>query len=117
MNTLQVLDEDRLHILFSDNLDMVKEIYSIALNDFPNTADKLHNAIDAGLDEQIAQYAHTLKGSIVNVGGERASKIADEINAAAKNHDITRCTELFPTFMSELDAFFEAFRVYAKLEN
>lgn len=89
MEKLQILDTDRIDMLFGGDLSMVQEIYSIASDDFPVVADRLFEALTANDLEAAAGFAHTLKGSISNVGGERASRIADKIQQAAMQQDLS----------------------------
>lgn len=115
MSELKVLDTDRLDMLFGGELSLVREIYQIAATDFPKTSDRLAEALEKQDLEGIKQYSHTLKGSIANVGGQRASELANEICTAARADDIARCVELYPQFKRELDEFCLALGKFAKV--
>ncbi|MCF7933808.1 MAG: Hpt domain-containing protein [Spirochaetia bacterium] len=117
MEKLQILDTDRIDMLFGGDLSMVQEIYSIASDDFPVTADRLFEALTANDLEAAAGFAHTLKGSISNVGGERASRIADKIQQAAMQQDLSACTTLYPVFRTEMESFLSTLKSYSGLED
>lgn len=104
-------------MLFGDNLEMIQEICTIVMSDFPELSKKLSSAIQGKDQELISQYAHTLKGSIANVGGDRASQIAHEIHIAAKDKDYVTCSRLYPLLEEELQEFFAALKSYAHLED
>jgi HPt (histidine-containing phosphotransfer) domain-containing protein len=108
----QVLDTERLRMLFSDDRDLLNEIYEIISTDFPENARLLNGAVESGDFEQITRYAHTLKGSIANIGGNRASGVCDRIHAASKQEDIALCRSLLPEFNTQFDNFIEAFHRY-----
>ena len=104
-------------MLFGDNLEMIQEICTIVISDFPELSQKLLSAIQEKDWNLISQYAHTLKGSIANVGGDRASQIAHEIHVAAKNNDYVTCKRLYPLLEEELREFFDALKSHAHLED
>lgn len=62
MEKLQILDTDRIDMLFGGDLSMVQEIYSIASDDFPVVADRLFEALTANDLEAAAGFAHTSRG-------------------------------------------------------
>ncbi|MGM0431865.1 MAG: Hpt domain-containing protein [Spirochaetota bacterium] len=113
MGNIEVLDENRLKMLFGNNSELLGEIYSIVSSDFPELSRKLEQAISEGQAESISQYAHTLKGSIANVGGLQASDTAHRINLAAKEGDLSACGELYGHFTNELETFIYELRMYA----
>lgn len=114
MGNMEVLDENRLTMLFGNNGELLREIYSIVSSDFPELSKKLEQAIQQGQAEFISQYAHTLKGSIANVGGLQASESAHQINLAAKDGDLSRCWEMYTLFSTELEIFINELRIYAE---
>lgn len=114
MGSLRVLDTERLDMLFGGDKTMVREIYAIAASDFPVTAQRLKEAVEEEDCTAISQYAHTLKGSIANIGGEAASFKAHTINKAALNQKIDTCREILPQFLDSLDEFFEALSDFAE---
>lgn len=115
MSELKILDTERLDMLFGGDLSLVREIYQIAATDFPKTSARLAEALEAQDLEGVRQYSHTLKGSIANVGGQRASELANEICTAARADELGRCAELYPRFEKELDEFCLALGKFAEV--
>jgi HPt (histidine-containing phosphotransfer) domain-containing protein len=112
MSNELVLDTERLHMLFGDSDEFLTEIYEIVTTDFPENRDLLSRALDAGDLEAISRYAHTLKGSIANIGGIQASSSADAINRAAGSGDVHTCRALFTEFSAQFDDFVTALGDY-----
>jgi HPt (histidine-containing phosphotransfer) domain-containing protein len=112
-----ILDTERLHMLFGDSDEFLTEIYEIVTTDFPENRDMLARALDDGDIESISRYAHTLKGSIANIGGIQASSGADAINKAAGLGDLEACRALFPQFDAQFNDFVTALGDYVKRKH
>ncbi|MDA3835742.1 MAG: hypothetical protein PF495_20410, partial [Spirochaetales bacterium] len=58
-NELEILDKERLVMLFGDSRELLEEIYQIVQSDFPELSHKLETAVKQQNYEDISQYAHT----------------------------------------------------------
>ena len=76
--------------------ELASEIAAAFLADAPLTFANLSAAIGSGDAEAAGKFAHTLKGSSANMGGEKLSGIAAQMQAAGKGRDLGRLTELLP---------------------
>ena len=72
------------------------EIAAAFLADAPATFAQLSAAIASGDAEAARKFAHTLKGSSANMGGEKFSEIASRMESAGKQRDPGRLSELLP---------------------
>ena len=80
----EVLDQralDDLLAMVGDDPDFVDELVDEYLADVPRQEAALRAALDAGDAEGLVRPAHTLKGTSLNLGGQRVAAIAREIEA------------------------------------
>ena len=76
--------------------DLATEIAAAFLADAPATFAQLSAAIDSGDAEASRKFAHTLKGSSANMGGEKFSEIAARMESAGKQRDSGALSKLLP---------------------
>lgn len=72
--------------------------------------DRVHRACQAQERQDLAELAleaHTLKGSAANFGGQRLAALAETLEKAARQGDLTRAAELVARLSAELDALLE----------
>lgn len=96
--TLERIDHDESRL---------KELYTIALQEFPKWKDRLKKAIDEGSIEAIQKAAHSYKGSSATLGAEVCNEMFLAIENAAKEQDMqkinTLYSESFDANMQELE--------------
>ncbi len=100
-----VINIERLRLLFDGDLSLLQQIFEIVQTDFPQLCAKLGQAIETENIELINRHAHTLKGSLANVGGDKASSIAAEIDASAAKKDLKECAKVFSGLQQAIDNF------------
>ncbi|MBL7006940.1 MAG: Hpt domain-containing protein [Spirochaetia bacterium] len=105
MSEKLVINIERLQLLFDGDLSLLQQIFEIVQTDFPLLCTKLGEAIAAGNIDLINRHAHTLKGSLANVGGDKASLIAAEIDASATQKDLQKCAKVFSGLQQAIDNF------------
>ncbi len=110
MGELPILNRERLDLLFDGDMALVAQVLEIVEVDFPELCRKLLLAIDAGETELVQRHAHTLKGSLANVGGDRASAIAAKIDRAAKESNLSNCMDECRLLNQTITAFLEELR-------
>lgn len=110
MGELPILNRERLDLLFDGDMALVAQVLEIVEVDFPELCLKLQQAIADGETELVHRHAHTLKGSLANVGGDRASAIAARIDSAAKESSLGCCMEDCHLLKQTITAFLEELR-------
>jgi two-component system, sensor histidine kinase and response regulator len=105
MSEQLVINLERLQLLFDGDLSLLQQILGIVQTDFPQLCTKLGKAIENENIELIHRHAHTLKGSLANVGGDIASLIAAEIDASATKKDLNKCAKEFSGLRPAIDDF------------
>lgn len=117
MQNDNILDKERLSLLFGDNGDFLKEIFSIVQEDFPANLKSLEEAHSSAQYEAALRLAHTLKGSLANIGGNKASHIAAQIHDSYKQGRYPEAETLLPVLSHEIDAFIFAFQDFINAEK
>jgi diguanylate cyclase (GGDEF)-like protein len=98
------IDQEFLGELRESIGDAFVNMINVFLEDIPVYLDELGTAINAGLSEQIANLAHTIKGSSFNVGANRLASLCRRIEGANSVKDIATVRELFASAMAEAKA-------------
>ncbi|MCK9588129.1 MAG: response regulator, partial [Terrimicrobiaceae bacterium] len=78
------------------DFELAAEIAAVFLADAPPLFSQLSDAVFAGDPEAAGKFAHTIKGSSANMGGEKLSRITAHMEAAGKDGDLDRLAELLP---------------------
>ena len=85
---LPVFDyEDFLHRIDGD-VDLLKEVIEIFLEDTPALLEELYTAIKQGDAKAVERAAHTLKGATANISAKRLHSLTQQVQRSAKNNDI-----------------------------
>jgi len=95
--------------------DLAAEIAVAFLADAPLTFANLSAAIGSGDSEAAGKFAHTLKGSSANMGGEKLSQIAAQMQASGKDGDLGRLSELLPAAEAAFQSLLSGLKTEFKL--
>jgi HPt (histidine-containing phosphotransfer) domain-containing protein len=90
--------------------ELAFEIAVAFLADAPLTFANLSAAIGSGEAEAAGKFAHTLKGSSANMGGEKLSGIAAQMQTAGKEGDLGRLSGLLPAAETAFQSLLAALR-------
>jgi len=90
--------------------ELAREIAEAFLADAPCLFSQLSAAIAAGDAGGAGKFAHTLKGSSANMGGDVLSHIAAEMQAAGKAGNLPLLGQLLPAAETSLEILSEALR-------
>lgn len=104
---IPVVDFPRIENLFKGKHDFLQKIINALSVATPENLDKLRVAIITENTDECKKAAHTIKGSLANIGGERSSGIARCIEYAARDNDIDLVKELFVILEKEAPLFIE----------
>jgi CheY-like chemotaxis protein/HPt (histidine-containing phosphotransfer) domain-containing protein/anti-sigma regulatory factor (Ser/Thr protein kinase) len=76
--------------------ELAAEISAVFLADAPPLFAELAAAVGSADSAAAAKLAHNLKGSSANMGGEKLSRIADEMQIAGRKGDVDSLSALLP---------------------
>jgi HPt (histidine-containing phosphotransfer) domain-containing protein len=101
--TAEVLDRAVLDELLALDADVAREVITLYLEDSESQLRLLAAAVDDGDDDAVAALAHRLKGSSLAVGATLVSTIASELEARARNADLSLARQLVGMVQRELE--------------
>lgn len=103
--TLERIDHDETRL---------RELYGIALQEFPNWRKRMHERIEAEETEAIQKIAHSYKGSSATLGAEKLHGLFLDIEKAARCSDIDEVKHLYHEYfekaITELEAAIQEYR-------
>lgn len=105
-NNNEILNWQRLLDRWGDE-ESILEIVPIFVSDNGQRLDKLREATRAGDADQIALYAHALKGAGRNMGASRLADIAGRLEVAARQGDIAAASPLCRQLATEVERVIE----------
>lgn len=80
----QVLDRATALSRVGGDLDLLKEIASLFLEEYPRELDDIHKALATGDAHMLERSAHGLKGSVANFGARAAVDAAFQLEQLGK---------------------------------
>ncbi len=94
----------RLGDTFGDDPEFLTELYSIYVEDACGRLSTLDSALADNDSEKIESVAHALKGSSGNVGAERMSALAAELERVDTAQDPPQAQDLAAALHTEFEA-------------
>jgi signal transduction histidine kinase/DNA-binding response OmpR family regulator len=83
--------------------ELLNEVLDIFLSDIPGQLQKLIQAKDNDDAEQVREKAHRIKGASANIGAQRASHVALQIEKAGKKNNLEGTESLFEKLEQEIE--------------
>jgi HPt (histidine-containing phosphotransfer) domain-containing protein len=82
--------------------ELLAEMISIFLEDYPNQMSAIQDAIDRNHAEDLANAAHSFKGSVGNFGAERTFEAARQLEMLAKQNQADRWDSAWDNLKQEM---------------
>lgn len=103
-NPPDILDLNRLRDIYEDDTAGMLELYDMMLKNNAAHLEKLESGVEAHDLEAVRKAAHAIKGSSGNVGANRLSRLAAEVEESARDGSwdgiATKVAEMRPGFES-----------------
>jgi len=80
----RVLERDAALARVGGDLELLKEIGALFLDEYPRCLDDIHKALAAGDSQLLERTAHGLKGSVANFGARAAVDAAFQLEQLGK---------------------------------
>jgi PAS domain S-box-containing protein len=103
---LQQLDESLALSRVGGDVDLLKEVVELFLDDYPSTFEKIKGAVASRDATALEHHAHSLKGSVSTFGANRAFEAAFTLEKQGRSGDLTGA----PDGLLELEKALEALR-------
>lgn len=109
-NTLQIFVKEKFMERMAGDYNLANEITSMFLNNIPVIIANMKKAADIDNMEEVSSYAHSIKGSSANIGGEVLSDIAAKIEKLGRSGKITEVQALIPELERQFELLTEEFK-------
>jgi HPt (histidine-containing phosphotransfer) domain-containing protein len=103
---LRQLDESLALSRVGGDVDLLKEVIELFLDDYPSTLEKIKSAVAASDASALEHSAHSLKGSVSTFGASRAFEAAFTLEKQGRSRDLTGA----PAGLLQLEQALEALR-------
>jgi PAS domain S-box-containing protein len=103
---LRQLDESLALSRVGGDLDLLKEVIGLFLDDYPSTLEKIKSAVASSDATALEHHAHSLKGSVSTFGANRAFEAAFALEKQGRNRDLRGA----PAGLLQLEQALEALR-------
>jgi len=80
----QVLELETALARVGGDLELLREIAQLFLDEYPGSLDDIHQALEAGDANKLERAAHGLKGSVANFGARAAVDAAFQLEQLGK---------------------------------
>jgi PAS domain S-box-containing protein len=103
---LRQLDESLALSRVGGDVDLLKEVIELFLDDYPGTFEKIKGAVASSDASALEHHAHSLKGSVSTFGANRAFEAAFALEKQGRSRDLSAAQE----GLSQLEQALEALR-------
>lgn len=90
---LRQLDESLALSRVGGDVDLLKEVVELFLDDYPSTLEKIKAAVASHNASALEHSAHSLKGSVSTFGANRAFEAAFSLEKQGRSGDLTGASE------------------------
>ncbi len=104
------VDFERLEDLTAGDPEFLQELVDMYLEDAQALLQDLQSALAKASAEDVGRTAHKLKGSSANMGAQRISHLATELEEAGRSASLGNAPQLVMTLENELGSVKVAFQ-------
>ena len=100
----QMLERDTALARVGGDLELLKEIAALFLEDYPRSLDEIHKALDSGDAKALENSAHGLKGSVANFGARAAVDAAFQLEQLGRAHRLDQVPQALAALEQSLSS-------------
>lgn len=100
---LPVFDPEQFQAQVAHDRDLLIEIIDLFLLDRIDQVNEMRNALSSGDYNRLSRAAHTIKGSLSSLHAPQARAHAQDLESAAKNHEVQVCRFSLAQLEHDLD--------------
>ena len=98
------LDESLALSRVGGDVELLKEVVELFLDDYPSTFEKIRGAVASGDAKALEHHAHSLKGSVSTLGANRAFEAAFTLEKKGRSGDMTGASDGLLELQQALEA-------------
>jgi two-component system sensor histidine kinase/response regulator len=97
-----VVEKTALLETLDNDPQLLREVIGIFLADCPGKLAELRVAVTAGNPDQIANSAHSLRGSVATLGAQKAVEVAQKLESMGRQGQLEGAAEAFSILEREM---------------
>ena len=101
----KIFDIEKARSITNNDTDLLLEILNMFIAEENNMTNVIKNAINENNYKQLVLSAHSLKGSLLNLGGNRAANNAHQLEKIGRENDTTHALTIYSKLKEEIDVF------------
>jgi HPt (histidine-containing phosphotransfer) domain-containing protein len=109
----EAFDRERTLANVDGDMELLKEVVSLFLEEYPKTLEEIRDAIDGGDPHRLNRAAHALKGSVGNFGGRNAFDTALRLEMMGKNRELGGAKAVYSFLAEEVERLGKALEALA----
>jgi len=98
------LDEALALSRVGGDVELLKEVVELFLDDYPSSLEKIESAVASGDAKALEHHAHSLKGSVSTLGANRAFEAAFTLEKKGRSGDLTGASDGLLELQQALEA-------------
>ena len=99
-----VFDKDEALKMFEDDVEFLKELAGIFINDAPEHMSEIEGAVNCRNSEALVKSAHKLKGSVANFGKNATTDTALKLETMGNEHNLDGVEEVYGTLVKDVES-------------
>jgi len=103
--------EDFLHRIDGD-VELLKEVIEIFLEDTPGLLTNLYAGIKSGDTVAVERAVHTLKGATANISAKRLQQLSQQVQLILKNNNVAYLVQFIDDFEENYEKLDQVLRDY-----
>lgn len=111
-----VFDKDEALKMFEDDVEFLKELVEIFINDAPEHMSEIEEAVDSRNSSDLKKSAHKLKGAVANFGKNATTETAFKLETMGKENNLDGVEEVYGTLVKDVESLMNALKELVKSE-
>ncbi len=112
----EIFDKDKALKMFEDDVEFLKELVEIFINDTPEHMSEIKEAVNCRNSEALGKSAHKLKGSVANFGKNATIDTAFKLETMGKEKNLDGVEEVYGTLVKDVESLVNALKEFVKSE-
>ena len=111
-----VFDKDEALKMFEDDVEFLKELVEIFINDASEHMSEIEEAVNCRNSEALEKSAHKLKGAAANFGNNGTTDTAFKLEIMGKANNLDGVEAVCNTLVKDVESLVNAMREFIKSE-
>lgn len=111
-----VFDKDEALKMFEDDVEFLKELIEMFINDAPEHMSEIEEAVNCRNSKALEKAAHKLKGAAANFGKNATTDTAFKLETMGKENNLDGVEEVYGILVKDVESLVNALKEFVKSE-